>query len=113
MAEIFRPITLSMVGGNGYVLTFSPAVSIMSALAKAECWIRPLGQQSAAPSTPTNPTPSSGSTANYLHMQIDELQTFDSIRLNVTGSGISFNSPNIYYLLVWAVGTGDLVVNSV
>lgn len=87
--------TVNMVAGNGYRLSLSGAANVV---ARAECYVKAVPDPaSSAPATPAaSPAPLAGASTDYVHMQIDEIQSFEQIT----------------YLLVWAVGSGLLVVNS-
>src|SRR5262245_47887319 len=100
--------TRNMVAGNGYTISIGD-VAVASIIARGECWIRPEARETAPPAPTSNPAPAVGQEATWFHMLPNEVLTLgmDLIDANRPGDLDRFG-----YLLVWAVGSGTLVVNA-
>ena len=106
----FESKTLAMQAGTGYVVPFVPSVGIVSVLARAECFLYVAGP-GITPATPSvTPAPSAGTVATYVHLIANEQAGWGTEPAYVNGLPV-IQDP-IGYLVVWAVATGDLVINS-
>ena len=103
----FTQKTLNMAAGNGYVVALGGA-NTASVIARAACYVQ-ISDAVATPTAPTaTPAPSAGLQASYIDMQAGEVQTFGSDDDSQGSQPGDF----INYLVIWAVGTGNLVINA-
>ncbi len=96
-----------MVAGTGYVVALSGANSV-SVIARAACYVQ-IVDTAAAPAAPVaTPAPSAGLQASWIDMQAGEVQSFG---VDYDGEEPCHLDP-VDFLVVWAVGSGNLVINA-
>jgi hypothetical protein len=108
---MFGHKTLNMVAGNGYVIPLSSAdgsePNVVVLMARAECYFKTANVNT----TPTMPTsaavPGAGLVTDYEHMLSGEVHTTG---VDPAASPAANKLEQISHVLVWAVGSGNLVI---
>lgn len=106
----FQTVTLNMVAGNGYVVTLASPAGIANLLARAACYVQAVGPGKAPAAPSVSPAPSVGTSSAWVDMQAGEAQSF-GVDSSFSATGPTLQD-QIGYLVVWAVGSGNLVVNA-
>lgn len=121
-------LTLKMQAAHGYIVSPDPLVigaasdyvpraySSLKVKSAVACWVKPImfSQGPYLFSTPTDPTPTAGTTTAYYEMAANEVVEF-GLELpfggNVDNNG-STHGDRIQFLAIYSANAGDLVINA-
>lgn len=109
MAEPFKHGTLNMQAGHGYAVKLDAAVGVLSITARAECYVCAMAPRAndAAPDAPTVAViPAPGAVTPFAHLIAGDAVDFGDVARSVAGDGAAVDS--MQWILVWAVGAGNL-----